>query len=168
MQPPPDWLIYYSTCSTLAFFITTSFYNNMHFVWCAPVFNPKSLDTNDLRSKIPPSSSPYYIYWQYKEAVVSNDLHSKLIEDNKDGIMKGATIRFGKQEITQSEFTRITEMVEQATIQEFEPKIYVIPADKVASKLILVSVEKSANPLSTEYKIEDLTIGEFDIIEVAK
>ncbi len=79
--------------------------------------------------------------------------------------MTGATAHLTSGTIDVDDFARIKEIVEKADLSEFRPLIYLIPSDKINSKLKLVPVSDSANPLSTEYLICDLKKDEFDVIE---
>jgi len=158
-------LIYYSINSYLAFWINENFYNN-HFVWCAPVFDPSVLNEYDQNRKIPPSSAPAKIYKRYLEDVEGGDLHSAKIIENKTGLKKGAIINFESGNISEIELARINKIIDSALINEFRPLIYIIPSSMVKTKLKLVDVELTANPLSMEYQVPELNTNEFDIIEL--
>lgn len=158
-------LLYYSTNTRIAFFITEQFYQSTHFVWCAPVYDPQKLNNYDLRSKIPVSSSPFKIYRNLLDDVKSNDQHSAKIEQNKIGLKKGAAIMREKGIIDDNDFTRILAIIDKADISEFTPLLYLIPAHLVSERIVPVDVESSANPLSSEYQIFDLKKSEFEIVE---
>lgn len=157
-------LIYYSINSYIAYWLNENFYNT-HFVWCAPVFDPTTLNQYDLNRKIPPSSAPANIYNRYLEDVKNTDLHSPKIKENISGLKKGASIYYENGIISDIELARINKIIDSATINEFRPLIYVIPHNSIKDKLIHVDVDKTANPLSVEYQITDLLNDEFDIIE---
>lgn len=159
-------LLFYSTNTKIAFFIAEQFYNSKHFVWCAPVYNPQKLDNYDFRSKIPVSSSPFKIYQQLYEDVISNDKHSSKIEQNRTGLKKGAAIMRQKGIIDDNDFARILSIIDNAEISEFTPLLYLIPKSLVEKKIKTVDIDSVANPLSCEYQIHDLTRKEFEIIEL--
>jgi hypothetical protein len=158
-------LIFYSTNTRIAYFITEQFYNSEHFVWCAPVYNPEKLEDYDFRKKIPVSSSPFKIYKNLIDDVKSNDKHSVKIEQNRAGLKKGAAIMLDKGIIDENDFARILAIVDSAETNEFSPLLYLIPAGEVKDKIKTVKVEDAANPLSTEFQIFDLKRDEFEIIE---
>jgi len=158
-------LLFYSTNTKIAFYIAEQFYNSEHYVWCAPVYNPEKLEAYDFRKKIPVSSSPYKIYKNLLDDVNSNDKHSSKINQNRDGLKKGAAIMFEKGIIDKNDFARIVNIVDSAEINEFTPLIYLIPADCVRKKVQSVNAEDAANPFSLEYQIYDLKREEFEIIE---
>lgn len=159
----PKTVLYYSTSTKLAHHINTLFYGQ-HFLWCAPVFDPLSLDALDPRRKIPVSSSPKNIYKRYTEDVEGEDTHSKLIEQNRQGIKNGALYKLKEKVITKREFAQINVMVDKASFADFRPILYLIPLSIVKSRLKQVPVEDVANPLGIEFRIEDLLTSECEII----
>lgn len=159
-------LLYYSTNTKIAFFISEQFYNSSHFVWCAPVYDPQKLDRYDFRSKIPISSSPYKIYRQLSDEVTTGDRHSSKIEQNKIGLKKGAAIMREKGIIDDNDFARIISIIDSAELSEFAPLLYLIPEQLVSDKIVAVQIESAANPLSPEFQIHELLRTEFEIIEL--
>lgn len=145
--------------------ISKMFYNSTFYVWCSPVFDPQTLDTFNLLKRIPRSSSPYAIYQEYKKDVESGDSHSAKIELNKKGLRSGAAIALANGIIDKEEHNKIEYIIDKAELSDFKPILYIIHAEKVASRIKKVEVSRIANPLSTEYIIEDLKIDEFDIIQ---
>lgn len=159
-------LLFYSTNTKIAFFISEQFYNSTHFVWCAPVYDPQKLDKYDYRSKIPVSSSPYKIYRQLSEDVKTGDKHSAKIEQNRIGLKKGAAIMREKGIIDDNDFARILSIIDNADLTEFLPILYLIPESLVSKKVVSVDIESAANPLSSEFQIHELFRTEFEIIEL--
>lgn len=157
-------LLYYSTNTYLSHYINTTFYNDQHFVWCSPVFDPTRLEAHDPRRRIPKSSSPLSIYKTYQEDVASGDLHSDAIKRNRLGLKAGAAYKLKEDIIDGDEYQMINDIVDSALIADFTPLTYLIPESMVASKIKRVSVSAQANPLSTEYMIESLLKGEFEIL----
>lgn len=161
-----DYIVLYSTNTYLAYFINENYYGGKHFVWCGPAFDPTKLDKMDLRSRIPPSSSPHKIYQTFKEDIERNDLHSAKIQSAKVGLRKGANIMYDKGVIDANTKVDIEQIIEGASAKEFEPLLYVIPVnEELKKRIITVAVGSKANPLSEEYQIVDLTKKEFDIIQ---
>jgi hypothetical protein len=161
-------ILYYSTNTYLAYWLSETFYNSKHFVWCSPVFDPEILNDYDNRKNIPPSSSPYKIYVAFFEDVARIDSHSSKIRENKSGLKKGAIIQRSLNLIDDADLVKITKIIDTAPMNYFRPLIYLIPKPAVQHKVIEVEVEISANPLSVEYQIIDLKSNEFEIIEFKK
>jgi hypothetical protein len=157
-------LLYYSVNTYLSHYINTTFYNDQHYVWCSPVFDPTRLEASDPRRRIPKSSSPISIYKTYQDDVTSGDLHSDAIKRNRLGLKAGATHRLQQDVIDADEYQMINDIVDAALITDFAPLIYVIPEHLVASKIRRVSVSAQANPLSAEYVVDNLMKGEFELL----
>jgi len=155
-------ILYYSTNTYLANYLTKRFYKGKHYVWCSPVFDPQFLSPSDPRYKIPPSSSPKSIYFKFQEDVDRQDLHSNIIKDNKKGLRKGALAHEISGNITHKELLMIRKMINKAGFRDFEPYVYLINKSSVSSRVHTVPVSKMANPLSEEYLILDLDEIEFD------
>lgn len=156
-------LYLYSTNTLLSYRISKEFYKGRFYVWCAPVFEtPK--DPMNIYSKIPGSSSPYEIYKEYKRDVETCDLHSAKIESNRNGLKRGALEALKKGWIDDVELDTINQMIDKADISMFRPMLYIIQRSMVEKELIKVPVSEKANPLSVEYKIEELTEDKFEVI----
>jgi hypothetical protein len=84
----PEPLVLYSANTWLAYKIAERFYGNLHYVWCAPFFDPESFP--HYQNTTPPSSSPSKICHDLFEVASSGDRHSAKVEENKHGILKGA------------------------------------------------------------------------------
>lgn len=160
-----DNKLFYSVNSYLAWYISKKYYSDIHFVWCAPVFDPTKLDANDPLWCIHDSSSPKHIYEVFKREIESNDITRK-IQENKNGLINGMNKRFIDKLLTPNEVVKITSVINKAPIEHFRPRLYLIPAtDEIRNRVIEVDVDLAANPLSTEYQIHDLKGNEFEIIE---
>ena len=154
----------YSVNTKLAYYINESFYDQ-HYVWCSPVFDTARLDEYSLFKKIPPSSNPFTIYQRFKQDVDNCDLHSPHIANNKSGLKKGVINMFDTGTIDGIEFARINKIIDSASIDMFNPLVFVIPRISVESRVRLVDVAEAANPLSVEYQIPDLKRCEFEIMQ---
>ena len=160
-----DNLLYYSTNSKLAFYLAENFFNDIHFVWCSPVFNPETLGEMHKWKHIPDSSSPKHIYEILKRDTEKNDNHSSKIKENKEGLKKAASIKLIEGVITGEDYLRIIEIIDTAKFSEFSPVLYLIPVTKeIKDKIEEASVSETASPLSTEYKIKNLKGSEFEKI----
>lgn len=156
-------LFLYSTNTELSYRLSRDFYNGRFFVWCSPVFEPPQ-DKLNKYNRIPPSSSPFHIYMDLKKAVESQDLHSDKIKNNKTGLKKGALISFENGVIDEQELVKINYIIDNASIQDFKPILYIIDRKSVEEKLEIVPVHEMANPLSCEYRIAELKESEFETI----
>jgi hypothetical protein len=166
MPSTPEPLILYSTNTWLAYHICELFYGQEHYVWCTPAFDPRSVAA--YASTVPPTSSPSEVYHSLLQEVVRGDLHSTKIEENRRGILRGADFKRTAGVITQEEQDEIAAVVAAAVARDFRPLLYVIPYSQVASIVKKVAVNQRAHPLSSEYIIERLPRGAFDIIQLER
>lgn len=159
-------LLLYSTNTRLAYLISKRYYGDLHYVWCTPYFDSKSLAPHDYT--IPPTSSPGEIYHNLYEEVIRGDRHSSKIEDNKRGILEGANAKRKAGVINEQQEQEIAQIVEQAMILDFKPLLYIIPFNLVTNLVEEVPVNKRAHPLSVEYLIKELPRHLFDIITLER
>lgn len=157
-------LLFYSANSYLSHWLSDKFYGGVFYVWCSPVFNPGSLDSLNPLKVIPHSSSPHSIYKTFKDAVESNDNGCIKIRENRAGLKRGALCFYECELITIEEFERINKIIDTAVVTDFKPLLYIIPNGLEQNRLKIVPIEETASILSTEYRIEDLKKGEFDVI----
>lgn len=156
-QIPP---ILYSVNTKIKFLISERYYNQIHYVWCAPYF--------DISRKVNPrSSNPIRIYNELKEAVSSNDHHSAKIEQNKLGLLRDAKANLLKGVISEGSYEQIEEIVKNMSdINDFIPIVYVIPTKGIEDLIKEVPIKMKANPFSQEFIIEELPRDKFDIINI--
>ena len=126
-----DPLLLYSTNTWLAYVIAERYYGGEHYVWCAPVFDPRKQSSVDM--VLPPTSSPCEIYRGLYEETKRGDRHSGKITENRGGILRGAAIKKNCRTITADEEREITEIIESAEIYDFRPLLYVIPFHQVVN-----------------------------------
>lgn len=154
--------IYYSCCTWLSFQIARSYYNNLHYVWCAPYFDPGS--ALNPQNSVPPTSSPREIYANLKKEVEAGDRHSAKIAQNIAGLRRGADIKLRVKAINQTQHDEITDILAVAQVSDFKPLLYIIPAKSVTRMLKSVPVKDRAHMMSEEYIIENLPRSRFDAI----
>jgi hypothetical protein len=159
-----DPLVLYATNTRLAYIIAQRYYNQKHYVWCTPYFDPSSVPALDYT--VPPSSSPAEIYRSLRKDVDHNERHSDKIKANKAGIIRGAQEKFDQGEIDENERKEIAEIVEAAEVADFSPLIFVIPFSLVKGKLSTVPVDQRAHPLSSEFIIQTLPRDYFDVLRL--
>lgn len=147
--------ILYSIGTHLAYKIAKRYYKNVHYVWCTTEFNA---------SKQPPTSNPSKICKRYLEQITTGDRHTKEIENNITGILRGAKAKFDSGIIDKKEYNEIRGIVSAAEYESFFPMLYIIESEKVKNKCIEVSVADRASDSAVEYKVEDLTEDEFEPI----
>jgi hypothetical protein len=147
--------ILYSVGTQLAYNIAKKYYDNVHFVWCTTAFN---------NFKQPPTSNPSTICKRYLEQITTGDQHTKEIENNKVGILRGAKAKLNTGIIDKREYTNIRAAVLVAEYDSFFPVLYIIKSEMVVNKCLEVSVDEKASPHSVEYKIVNLMKNEFEMI----
>jgi hypothetical protein len=158
-----DPLLLYSTNTWLAYTIAQRFYDHTHYVWCAPFFDARSVPAVDFTT--PPSSSPAEIYAGLQQDARRGDRHSRLIEENRDGIRRGIAFRLEENVISEAQRTEVTKIVETAHPADFRPLLYVMPFAAVGALVREAPVEERAHPLSVEFVIQRLPRHLFDILE---
>lgn len=156
--------IFYSCCTWLSFQINQSYYGKLHYIWCAPYFDPQSR-LNPYNS-VPPTSSPREIYWNLHKEVQAGDRHSAKIIQNRAGLQRGADIKLRIGAITSDQHREILEIVAAAEPRDFRPILYVIPGSPVAGMLRSVAVQDKAHVMSEEFIIETLPRHLFDAVEL--
>lgn len=154
-------LVLYSATTKLAYWIAQKYYGETHYVWCAP-----KRDTDRFGFTNPPSSEPVSIYWTYKRDVDSGDGHSAIVEGNRRGIIRGATIKEQSGVIDQSTRELIEQMVKSAGLGDFSPLLLVIPYSAVESSVRPADIPNRARATSDEYIIESLPRNCFDVLEL--
>lgn len=159
-----DSLLLYSVNTKLACLINMRYYGDKHYVWCSPYFDCRKLDL--LRRNNPPSSNPYEIYLNFYNDVKNDDKHSRIIQGNREGIIRGAKIQYDKGVITAKQRDDIIDIATQASTNMFTPLIYIIPTHNVKGIVREVPIDARANFFSKENIIEELPRKYFDIIEL--
>ncbi|HLP51444.1 MAG TPA: hypothetical protein VK154_11200 [Chitinophagales bacterium] len=165
-MPTSQDILLYSTNAYLAHFLAEQFYKGHHYVWCGSVFNPRSLDDLNPLKNIPSTSSPHDIYAGLRKECIDSDLHGANIERIKTGLLKGAGFKLAEGVITDSQYGHVIHIIKNAQLKFFNPLIYVIPRSLVETKLEKVAFDKMASPLSDEYIIPNLTLSEFNVIDL--
>lgn len=152
--------ILFSVNTVLAYRIAKTYFKNVHFVWCAGKYEYDNTQ--------PASSNPIKVVQRYFEDVVSQDEHSALIRQNREGIIRGAMEKRRAGVITEDEEKLIVAMVKRASFDSFLPLLYVIPSNSVSDICAEVPISKKASPPSVEYLIEELPRESFEIINISK
>jgi len=169
MQP-----VLYSVQSYLAYYLNTKYYNDFHFVWCAPTFDyRKDLNYKDI---LPPTSNPREIFDSFTQDLYRavSDLHVSnylpQIESNYVGLKNGADVKLSNGEIDKATYDTVISIINIAkdNIQTydfyFKPLIYVIPYEINKSIITKVPPKKTALPTSEEYIIEKLPTANFGLM----
>lgn len=145
----------YSVGTQLAYKIAKRYYGNVHYVWCTTEFNSLTQ---------PPTSNPATICKRYLEQISTGDRHTKEIENNIVGILKGAKAKLNSGVIGKSEYNDIRSIVSAAEYEAFFPVLYIVESKKVKDRCIEVVVGDKASDNAVEYKVENLKEDEFEII----
>lgn len=147
----------FSIGTLFSYRIDRRYYGNVHYVWCTTRFNDK---------KQPITSRPQSICKRFLEQVVSGDRHTKEIEDNKAGILRGAQAKLEAGVIDNDQYNEICQLVNLARYEDFFPVLYIIDGKKVGSaRCKEVDKKDRASDTSIEYKIFDLIEGEYELID---
>jgi hypothetical protein len=157
-------LILYSCGTWLAFTISETYYRGVHYVWCAPVFDPNSRFASPVA--VPPTSSPREIYHNLFEEITRGDKHSAKVAQNRLGILRGADKKLSQGIITAAQRDEIIAIASCAELRDFRPLLIVIPFKIVSKRVKQVPIKDRAHPLSEEFIIENLQRSEFDILEL--
>jgi len=160
----PKPLILYSTNTWLSYIIAERYYRGEHYAWCTPYFDARALSAYNVTT--PPTSTPSEIYRTLLEEVRRGDRHSMKIQENKIGILQGATYKRESGIITEQQEKDIATIVDIAETRDFKPLLYIIPYDYVTNIVKDVPVEDRAHPLSVEYIIECLPRNCFDVTKL--
>lgn len=142
----------YSAGTQLAYKIAKRYYGNSHYVWCTTEFNS---------SKQPPTSNPATICKRFLEQITTGDRHTKEIENNIVGILKGAKAKLNSGVINKKEYNEIRSIVSAAEYEAFFPILYIVESKKVKDRYVEVVVGDRASDDAVEYKIVDLKENEF-------
>lgn len=145
----------YSVGTQLAYKIAKRYYNNVHYVWCTTEFSSP---------KQPPTSNPATICKRYLEQITTGDRHTKEIDNNIAGILRGAKAKLDSGVISEKTYNEIRAIVSVAEYEAFFPILYIVQSKKVKKKCKVVIDNSKASDASIEYKIEDLKDDEFETI----
>ena len=153
----PKEFILYSTNTELAYEIAKEYYNRTFFVWCTDSFDAMLQ---------PGTSNPRTLCTRYLEQIIKRDRHAFEINNNKAGILKGATAKLQQGVITAEQHKEISARVAYARMEDFYPMVFLINRKLVKGRLEIVEKEEAASNSSIEYIIKDLKWNEFEIIRV--
>ncbi|HEY0837582.1 MAG TPA: hypothetical protein VGE72_26950 [Azospirillum sp.] len=158
MRPP---LTLFSTCATLAYGIAQTYYDGLHYAWCAPARGQDGFFVPQ-----PPSSDPIDIYWTLYNDIDRNDRHSAKIEGLRQGIIRGADSHLRRGTITAAQREEIALIATQATLADFKPLMMVMPHALVEPYLRPAPIESRASVLSIEYIAENLPRSHFELLKL--
>jgi hypothetical protein len=154
-------LVLYSAITRLAYSLAQRHYRAVHYVWCAP--GPE-LDRFALRN--PASSDPLAIYWRLHRDVEDGDEHSAQVNDNRRGLLRGASVKEKQGIIDLPTRQRIEAVVRKAPVKDFSPLLLVIPYASVTGIVKAAGVAITARATSEEYIIDALPRDCFDVLEL--
>ena len=148
----------------LKYFIQKAYRSDVHYVWCGEAFDSRTLARYEPGKLVPPSSNPADIYRRLLDDCARSDGHSGLITGWRASFTALALEWHANAEITSDIRDEILVLAKSSDYSLWRPLLYVIPRDRVASRLKRVPIERRAG-LGEEYIIEDLKSSEFDILE---
>lgn len=158
-------LVLYSASTWLAYAIAEWYYGGVHYAWCSPYYDGT---TTPRYVNVPPSSSPAEIYRTFAEDTRRGDRHSRTLDQNRDGMLRGAKAKLAAGVISEADFAEIEYVVAEAELPDFRPLLFVIPFEQVHRIAVRVPAAERAHPLSLEFRIERLPNGMFDILELKR
>lgn len=163
VSSPP--LLLWSTNTHLKYRIQKEFFGDKHYVWCSPVFSAAALGRYDIGANQPPSSDPFSIYRELRDAVGRTDSGCAKIISQKKVLRALAVELHGEGKISEAAMKEIVAMVKTADFSDWRPLIYTIPFSPVANRVLSVPRGQRASH-EPEYIVRDLDRGEFQIIEM--
>ena len=134
-------------------------------LWCSEFFDPGAHGALSHAALIAPSASPKPLYYNVLNAVRSNDGGNQKLKDYRKTFARLARDWLSKGEITQFQHDEIIALVRRYPFTIWEPQLFVLPRDAVATNghLQPVPATKRAG-VGMEYQVLDLPRAEFDII----
>ena len=166
-----DPCVLYSIQSYLAYCINTKFYQDKHYVWCAPFFDSKN--ESNLPMELPYTSNPADIYKSFWKDITADDAEHerKEIMRNTIGLHKGAMQKLKQGEIGQATYDEVLALIHDALNsmkkdEFFRPLIYVIPFALNEKSIRKVEVGRTAASLFDAYIIHELPTSNFSIIDL--
>ena len=151
----PNSPILYSTITELAYNIAVNYYDDVHFVWCTTAFDSFSQ---------PGTSNPKTLCCRYIEQIYRRDQHAVEVNNNKAGVLRGASCKLNAGVISQLQYEEICMRVRYAEPRMFLPVVLLINTNKVRNKCLAVQQADRAGLFSIEYKIENLLRTDFQAI----
>jgi hypothetical protein len=155
----------FSTNTWMKFFVQEQYRDRRHFVWCSSTFDSEKLSAYSSGRLLPPSSNPAEIYRQLQKDVIGQDHHSYKISQQKAVLTELAGTWLYNGEISKEQAEEIAYLLSHASFTSWRPLLYVIPWDKVRTRVQLVPMDQRAGP-AEEYRISDLHGDEFEIVEI--
>lgn len=152
--------ILYSVNTIAAYRVQSTYYNDMHYVWCSTKY--------DFGRFQPASSNPLTIAQMYLQDVFSQDRHSAIIKQNRNGIKRGAMFKRREGIIDEHAESEILKFIKCAGLEFFLPLLYVIPYAKVASICEPVPPHEKAAYHSIEYRIKNLPRNAFELVDLGR
>lgn len=134
-------------------------------VWCSELFDPKSRGPLDPAVLTAPSSSPKPLYYHVLDAVRASDSGNAKVQQYRTTFERLADEWLSGAEISDDDHADILGMMAKEPWRIWEPRLYVIPRQKVEAdgRLSPVAVADRAG-VGPEFQIFDLHRAEFDMI----
>ena len=155
---PKEHPFLFSVGTKCAYDIDNDFYNGRHFMWLALNFDNLGPQAE--------SSNPLTKAENFIKEVASEDGDCDSILQNIAGILKGVKANYLAKTITEDQKETILNRLADIASTEFLPYLYVVDTKKVASRIIEVPPEAAAKRTMSEYIIQDLLDGEFELVDL--
>jgi hypothetical protein len=159
-------LYLYSTNPWYSHEVAEKYLGEKHFVWCADCYDPTTLSSVSATAMIAPSSSPKGIFDKLYADTKQEEKHSDLIYRYKRTFRKLAATWLASGVVTLDQKNEIVATVNSVSWKIWRPLLYIIyrPPIDATSRLINVPIGSRAG-YGGEWKIVDLQVSEFEIIE---
>lgn len=145
--------------------IQRDFFGDVHHVWCSEVVDCSKLNKYAKGAAMAASSDPYQIYKDLQRIIDSNDKHGSKIVEQRKTLTALAVEKATAGLISGDDRDLIVAMIEKAALQDFAPRLLVIPCQPLGPRAKLVPPEYWAGS-EQEWVVSDLRSCEFDIMEL--
>ena len=159
-------LCFYSTNPWIKWHIHKEWRDDIHFVWCSPVFDPDQLAAEDRGSLIPRTSSPAAIYRDVEVAVSGRtfDKHNPNIKRWRASLKSRVEQWRRAGELAEQDANDLIAILDSDERAVWQPLLYIIPTAAIpTSRIEHVSIGERAG-LGPEFRIRDLAGSEFERI----
>jgi hypothetical protein len=159
-------LILYSTNPWYATEISRLYRNGIYFAWVSADFDAGTSVVGSSAALTGVSSIPKEIYRRLYDDCKSEDGHSALIRGYKKTFRRLTKDWFAEHEITEEQRDEIIANLNSNSWRIWRPVLYLIPRNGIHPSRIQTIKRPDRAAYGPEYKIVDLQVHEFDIIEL--
>lgn len=158
-------LLLYSTNPWITLEIGRAYRHGKYSVWCSEHYNPAQALGCSADALVAPSSSPKGIYDRLSSDCHNEDRHSALIKGYRKTFRQLAKRWLQDVSITQIQQNEIIATMRSHSWNIWRPVLFLIPRENIEPSRILSVDIKERAAYGPEFKICDLHISEFDVME---